>query len=290
MSDQNPPVPGPDEPEQPAAGGDDTVALPHADAAAGAADTAVLPPQQAPTAPAGPAQAGPVPGWATGPAAGSAAPSGTRGWWGQATSTTGGRVALVAVAVLGSLLVLGGLAVTTALVVGHHRWAGGHEVAISRGDGDGRGQGMGRGQGNGKGQGQGNGQRNGQGQGDGSGRQRGNGGGTQPDRPSDPANPGTGSRMGMGRMAAGLAGILHGEYTTDVSGTPTAMVVQTGQVTAYTAGKTLTVKSTDGFEATYTLDGSTATARGSATLAKGVQVYVVAAKDGMLVSRHVVVG
>ena len=34
------------------------------------------------------------------------------------------------------------------------------------------------------------------------------------------------------------------------------MVVQTGQVTAYTAGKSLTVKSTDGFEATYTLDGT----------------------------------
>ena len=52
--------------------------------------------------------------------------------------------------------------------------------------------------------------------------------------------------MGMGAGAA-LGAVLHGEFTTNLTGTPTVMVVQTGQVTAYTAGKSLTVKSTDGF-------------------------------------------
>ena len=79
--------------------------------------------------------------------------------------------------------------------------------------------------------------------------------------------------------------MLHGEFTTNLTGTPTVMVVQTGQVTAYTAGKSLTVESTDGFEATYTLDGGTATTGRNATaLANGVQVRVVAAKDGMKVT------
>ena len=67
------------------------------------------------------------------------------------------------------------------------------------------------------------------------------------------------------------------------------MVVQTGQVTAYTAGKSLTVKSTDGFEATYTLDATTATTGKNATqLANGVQVRVLAAKEGMKVTALVV--
>ena len=83
--------------------------------------------------------------------------------------------------------------------------------------------------------------------------------------------------------------MLHGEFTTNLTGTPTVMVVQSGQVTAYTAGKSLTVKSTDGFEATYTLDGGTATTgRNAAALATGVQVHVVAAKDGMKVTTLVV--
>ena len=86
-----------------------------------------------------------------------------------------------------------------------------------------------------------------------------------------------------------LGAVLHGEFTTNLTGTPTVMVVQTGQVTAYTAGKSLTVKSTDGFEATYTLDGTATTAgRNAAPLATGVQVRVVAAKDGMKVTALVV--
>ena len=108
-----------------------------------------------------------------------------------------------------------------------------------------------------------------------------------PANPANPANPG----MGMGRGAAGLGAVLHGEFTTNVTGTPTVMVVQTGQVTAYTAGKSLTVKSTDGYEATYVLDATTATAgRGGAQLSNGVQVRVLAAKDGMKVTTLVVGG
>ena len=106
-------------------------------------------------------------------------------------------------------------------------------------------------------------------------------------RQADPALPGNGkgNGLGMGRGAGGLGAVLHGEFTTNLTGTPTVMVVQTGQVTAYTAGKSLTVKSTDGFEATYTLDGSAVTAGPAAgQLANGVQVRVLAAKDGMKVT------
>ena len=82
-----------------------------------------------------------------------------------------------------------------------------------------------------------------------------------------------------------MGAVLHGEFTTNLTGTPTVMVVQTGQVTAYTAGKSLTVKSADGFEATYTLTGTAPlTARNGATLATGVQAQVLAAKDGMKVT------
>ena len=106
-------------------------------------------------------------------------------------------------------------------------------------------------------------------------------------QPGEPGQPRNG--LGAGRCAPGPRRVLHGEFTTNLTGTPTVMVVQTGQVTAYTAGKSLTVKSTDGFEATYTLDGGTATAGRDATaLATGVQVRVVAAKDGMKVTALVV--
>ena len=108
-----------------------------------------------------------------------------------------------------------------------------------------------------------------------------------PGRPTR-ANPATAPATpawAWGVAPPGLGAVLHGEFTTNVTGTPTVMVVQTGQVTAYTAGKSLTVKSTDGFEATYMLDGTTATAgRGAAQLANGVQVRVLAAKDGMKVT------
>ncbi len=85
-------------------------------------------------------------------------------------------------------------------------------------------------------------------------------------------------------------GVLHGEYTTGVTGTPVVMVVQVGEVTAYTAGKSITVKSADGFEGTYDLSGQVATTRIGVPVAVGAQVRVVAAKDGMKATRLAVVG
>ena len=172
---------------------------------------------------------------------------------------------------LGSLLLLTGLGLVAALVAGHDGWGRMEHARVYDEDMPGMGQGNGKGNGNGLGQ------RN---------RGRGNGAEAMPGTPATPLNPGNG--LGMGRGAGALGDVLHGEYTTDVTGTPTVMVVQTGQVTAYTAGESLTVESSDGFEATYTLDGGVATTRGGTQLATGVQVRVVAAKEGMKVTRLVV--
>lgn len=240
--------------------------------------------------PAQPAQPGPAapvpPEWrgGGGPVASAAPPSAPRRWWSEATSTGGGRAALAGVAVLGVLLLVTGLGLVTAVAVAAHR-------ADDRGFGfssrEGKHMGPGPGQGNDwrngpgdVGQDRGRNDGKGQGNGQGKGRPQGNGG-----NPANPANP------GLGRGVAGLGAVLHGEFTTSVTGTPTVMVVQTGQVTAYTAGKSLTVKSTDGYEATYTLDATTATTgRGSVQLATGVQVRVLAAKDEMVVTALVVGG
>jgi hypothetical protein len=298
MTDQSTPGTDPTDPEQPATPAqDETAALPQADGAVGAGDTAALPPQP-PAAPgwgAAPTAAAPAPpGWTPGPAAAAGTPSGPRRWWNEATSTGGGRAALVAVAVLGAFIIVAGIGLSAALVVAHHR--GGDDrgfVTSSRdrmGQRDQQGPGQRHGMGQGKDQGQRQGQGQGQRQGPGQGRPQGGGGMPQAPGQADPANP-TSPRqgMGMGAAAGALGAVLHGEFTTNLSGTPTVMLVQTGQVTAYTAGKSLTVKSTDGFEATYTLDGSAVTAgRGSTTLANGVQVRVVAAKDGMKVTALVV--
>jgi hypothetical protein len=43
------------------------------------------------------------------------------------------------------------------------------------------------------------------------------------------------------------------------------------------------VKSSDGFQATYALDGTVTQGRGTGALATGVQVRVLAAKEGMKV-------
>jgi hypothetical protein len=102
--------------------------------------------------------------------------------------------------------------------------------------------------------------------------------------------PGRGLGRGMGQ-GPGMLGrdVLHGEFTISPTGTPTVMVVQTGEVTAYTSGRSLSVRSSDGFEATYALDASPATPGEAARLATGAQVRVVAAKEGMKVTRVVVV-
>ena len=120
-------------------------------------------------------------------------------------------------------------------------------AGATTGSKQGPGKGMGRGNGNGNGKGKNKGQ--------GNGRSR-RPGQANPAVPGNPVAPGQ-PRAGDGaRRRAAMGAVLHGEFTTNLTGTPTVMVVQTGQVTAYTAGKSLTVKSTDGFEATYTLDAA----------------------------------
>lgn len=279
MSEQHPPVPDPNRPPQPDPG--QTAHLPVADAAA-PGDTAQLPPQPAPAGWAPAAAAPAPPEWSGGAPA--RPRSGPGGWWRQATSTGGGRAALVVAGVLGVLFLVAGIGLAAALAVGHHRYDDRGSLTSSRGDDGMMGRGNGMGPGNGYGRGQGNGKGNGNKNWNPPGPQQGPGQ-ANPGNPANPGAPGNGMGPGMGRGLAGLGGaVLHGEFTTDVTGTPAVMVVQTGQVTAYTAGKSLTVKSTDGFEATYTLDASTpATGRAGAQLATGAQVRVLAAKDGMKV-------
>jgi hypothetical protein len=72
--------------------------------------------------------------------------------------------------------------------------------------------------------------------------------------------------------------VQHGDVTVQgANGAATAMTLQRGTVTA-TSGTSVTVKSTDGFTATYAVDSST---RGRTTnLAKGDTVLVIAQKAG----------
>lgn len=186
-----------------------------------------------------------------------------------ASVTGAGQVALVAAAVLGSLLLLTGVGLVAAHVFGDGPGRGGDErVMMADRDGPGNGKGLALGHEKNKNKGgapgMGQGPQQGQGQGQGPGQGRGN---------------------GQGRLGAGVDDVLHGEFTTNVTGTPTVMVVQSGQVTAYTAGESLTVRSADGYEATYVVDATVATVRGAADLAAGVQVQVVAAKEGMKLTR-----
>ena len=110
---------------------------------------------------------------------------------------------------------------------------------------------------------------------------------TVPDQGRGPSGIG----RGMGGLGLGGLGgdVLHGELTATVDGKPTVMVVQTGEVKTYTSGRSLVVRSTDGFEATYVLDGSVVATRGANGLATGAEVRVVAKKEGMSVTRLVVV-
>lgn len=192
--------------------------------------------------------------------------------------------------VFATLLLVTGVGLATAAVVGGILYARGGDERVSvseRGPGQGKGlalghdkeRGLGRGDGRGEGRGEGApgpGSGNGNGKGvPGSGQGQGNGLG----------RPGNGMGMGMGRQGLGAPDVLHGEFTTNVTGTPTVMVVQSGQVTQYSAGKSLTVRSADGFEATYALDATVASMRGAADLTAGAQVQVDAAKEGMKLTR-----
>lgn len=178
--------------------------------------------------------------------------------WRQATSTTGGLVAVIVAACLVGLLVLAllgaGVFVVARTVADHE---GGRARVVVRQDGalppgqqrkldrapNDRGM-MPRARG----------------------RQNGNGNGL-------------GNGLGgLGPALRGLGALEHGEVTvTGADGRATVMTVQRGSVTAVTATK-LTVKSSDGFSASYTLDAST---RGRTTgLQTGDAVTVLATKQG----------
>ncbi|NNM46817.1 hypothetical protein [Knoellia koreensis] len=196
------------------------------------------------------------PAAATGAAAPAEPPPRKPGVWREATSTTGGRIAVAVAAGLAALLVLGSLGIGSLVVAraafghgGAERMTAGHEDGRKwsgpRGDEPGgppQPQGPGQGRGNGKG----------------------NGG-----------EPGGGGRKGG---IPGLGAVEHGEFTTQGGdGKPATMLVQRGEVTKASA-TSVTVRSSDDFTATYAVDGSTRVP-GQAP-AVGDRVIVLATKDG----------
>lgn len=138
--------------------------------------------------------------------------------------------------------------------------------------------GMGRGQGQGQGQGP---------WGENEGPNSGMGNGTVPG-PIAPPNTGNGRGQGglgqgdLGQGGVGLGGVLHGEVVVG-GATPKTVLYQTGEVTELTAGSSLTVKSTDGFSATYALTPTSIIP--TTGLAQGTTVRVIADKDGAKVTR-----
>lgn len=280
------------------------------DPAATAAQPPVEPavPASPPASPPAPAPAG-EPAWtAAAPhpdASGAPGPSAPPGWappprrpgtvrrtWDDATSSTGGRVAVGAVAVLATLLVVAVIGLGAALVGGHGRgdvargqaWFGRDDGRMP-GRGDGRPGMDGRRDPNGGPMMPGQRQRGGT---DGQGRQQGQQG--DGDDSGLPQGRQRGITGGMMDGMNGLDDVLHGEFTTTATGSPVVMVLQVGEVTAYTASKTVTVKSADGFEGTYDLTGPYASTRIGLPLEVGAQVRVVAAKDGMKATRLNVLG
>ena len=183
-----------------------------------------------------------------------------RSTWNDAVSTTGGKAAVVvAAASLGLVvLLLAGLAAAgLARHFGDERrgpWSSDARQMPGPGQMD-------------PGQGQGKGQR---------------GPGTPGQLPPGQDRRGAGDLPGMGMgLGMGAGGALHGEAVIPGDGgTATrAVLFQRGQVTAVTADK-LTVRSTDGFSATYTIgaDSRDRLAKKVSTLATGDEVTVVATK------------
>jgi hypothetical protein len=167
--------------------------------------------------------------------------------WRQATSTTGGLVALIVASGLALLLVMG--VVGAGLFVGLHAWGNHHGAQLVRMAGPG-GAPLAPGQ-----------------------RQQLN---------RERIVPGPGLRgNGLGQAIPGfgaLGSVEHGEFTVaGANGQATVMTLQRGTVTAASASSA-TVRSTDGFTATYSLDSSTRVP--AAKLANGDTVLVVATKSG----------
>ena len=228
-----------------------------------------------PVPPSAPAAAGPsVAGFgASGPGGGSRIGSAWRSVWGNGW----GKAAVIGVATLATLAIVAAIGLS-AFAFGHH------------GDRDerngGRNQSMQRGGWGDDEQGQ-----DGQGQ---SGRQKGQGQRGTNQMPNQmgpnqmPNQPGAlpdGSTLpGAGRSGAlaGLGNVLHGEVV--VGGTNTRTVLyQVGEVTEFTAGQSLAVKSADGFTATYAVTADTAGATSALTV--GATVRVIADKDGAKATR-----
>ena len=186
-----------------------------------------------------------------------------------------GKAAVIGVAALATLAIVAAIGLS-AFAFGHH------------GDRDerngGRNQSMQRGGWGDDEQGQGNPGRGQQGQG-----QRGTN--QMPDQmgpnhmPNQPGALPDGSTLpGAGRSGAlaGLGNVLHGEVV--VGGTNTRTVLyQVGEVTEFAAGQSLTVKSADGFTATYAVTADTAGATSALTV--GATVRVIADKDGAKATR-----
>ena len=219
-----------------------------------------------PVPPSAPAAAGPsVAGFgASGPGGGSRIGSAWRSVWGNGW----GKAAVIGVATLATLAIVAAIGLS-AFAFGHH------------GDRDerngGRNQSMQRGGWGDDEQGQ-----DGQGQ---SGRQKGQGQRGTNQMPNQPGALPDGSTLpGAGRSGAlaGLGNVLHGEVV--VGGTNTLTVLyQVGEVTEFTAGQSLTVKSADGFTATYAVTADTAGATSALTV--GATVRVIADKDGAKATR-----
>ncbi|GAA4115569.1 hypothetical protein GCM10022415_12110 [Knoellia locipacati] len=236
-------APQPGAPEHPAAPQNPAASAPHAAPA----------PQAWPPASAGAAPPQAVPG-----AQPAAAGASRRSTWNDAVSTPGGKAAVVVAAASLALVVLllTGLA---AVGLGRH-FGGDRDRGVWTSSND---RGM-------PGPGQmdpGHGQR---------------GPGTPEQVPPGQDRRGTGDLPGMGMgLGMGAGGALHGEAVIPgEGGTATrAVLFQRGQVTAVTTDK-LTVRSTDGFSATYTIGADTRDrlARKVSTLATGDEVTVVATK------------
>ena len=214
-------------------------------------------PRPAATGPTAPPAATTPPRATPGAQAAAAASAARRSTWNDTMSTTGGKTAVVVAAASIGLVVL---LVTGLVAVGVARHFGGDRdrgMWTSNNDRGMRGPGqMNPGQGE-------------------------RGPGSREQLPPGLDRRGTGDLPSM-EMGLGAGGALHGEAVVPGDGTATRTVVfQRGTVTAVTADK-LTVKSTDGYSATYTIGAESRDrlANKVSTLATGDEVTVVAAKDG----------
>ena len=101
-----------------------------------------------------------------------------------------------------------------------------------------------------------------------------------------PGAPGRGQRTpgleGLPQGGLGLGAALHGEVVVG-GATPKTILFQTGEVTDYTDGASIAVKSTDGFTATYALTPTSIAPQ--VGLTQGQTVRVIAEKDGAKVMR-----